>query len=347
MSSLNNLSELYQAMGESTKAELIIREALRSKIRAQLLESAERTHQVALADVQKFKGWEGRERLRQAAEKTYAGSLSRIDELTASFAEIVGTAKASQITNEMTHILAEVGVDEALTYVATKRADILEEVQGRKAVTSDENRVDLLPLLKSAQLQADRNQLAEADSLFADVLALEPDWPDARNAFACFLIQQSMTVESAMGNSKLKRAAEICKGTLALDPREKSPESWASAQNDLGSALQELGTRTSGVEGRELLKDSAVAYRSALEVILRPIGPKTGPLLRTISETRLGNSGTSGGKRSSCSKTQWPLIAQLSIFLPRPIYLRIGLGLRRIWASRLGFLAINWKERSP
>jgi hypothetical protein len=49
---------------------------------------------------------------------------------------------------------------------------------------------ELLPLLKSAQLQADRNLPAEATQLFAEILTLEPDWPDALDAQFWFPITQ-------------------------------------------------------------------------------------------------------------------------------------------------------------
>jgi hypothetical protein len=73
---------------EIEQISLEARHITREKIRAQLLESVERTRQAALADAKKAKGWEERERLRQAAEKAYAGSIIRVDELAASFAEI-------------------------------------------------------------------------------------------------------------------------------------------------------------------------------------------------------------------------------------------------------------------
>ena len=154
-----------------------------------MLESVERTRQAALADAQKAKGWTERERLRQAAEKAYAGRISRIDELAASSAEIEGTASSSQVFDEMTRILAEEGVNQALAYAATQRPGILEKVKARADAAREKNRSDLLPLFKSAQLEAERNHPAEAEHLFADILALEPDWAEPRNAFAWFLIQ--------------------------------------------------------------------------------------------------------------------------------------------------------------
>jgi hypothetical protein len=45
------------------------RRITKSKIRAQLLESVERTRQAALAEAEKAENWKERERLRQAAEK--------------------------------------------------------------------------------------------------------------------------------------------------------------------------------------------------------------------------------------------------------------------------------------
>ena len=245
------------------------RHITKEKIRAQLLESVERTRQAALADAQKAKGWEERERLRQVAEKAYNGSVSRIDELAASFAEIEGTTRTSQVFDEMTRILAEEGVDQALAYAATQQPSILEKVKARAADAREKNRSDLLPLLKSAQLEAERNKPAAAERLFADILALEPAWAESRNAFASFLIQRGEVIEPAEGNAKLREAVQICQGTLALGQREKLPHDWAQTQNNLGLALQDLGTRSGGEEGRKFLEQAVAGFKSALEVNAR------------------------------------------------------------------------------
>jgi tetratricopeptide (TPR) repeat protein len=242
------------------------RHITKEKIRGQLLEAVERTRQVALADAQKIKGWEERERLRQAAEKTYAESVSRIDELAASFAEIEGTERSTQVFDEMTRILAEEGVDQALAYVATQLPGILEKVKARTAATREKNRTELMPLLKSAQLQTQRNHPAEAEHLFREILALERDWGEARSAFAWFLIQRGEVIEPAQGNTELREAVQICQETLALNPREKSPQDWAMTQNALSVALRDLGTRSGGEEGRKLLGDAVAASRGAVGV---------------------------------------------------------------------------------
>jgi len=245
------------------------RHITKEKIRAQLLESVERARQTALAQAEKAKGWEERERLRQGAEKAYTGSVSRIDELAASFAEIEGTERSTQVFDEMTRILSEEGVEQALDYVAKRRPGILEEVDARAAVANEKNRAALLPLLKSAQLRADRNQPEEALRHFTEILKREPDWPEARNAFAEFLIHRGEVIEPAQGNAKLREAVQICQGTLAFNPREKSPQDWATTQNNLGIALWDLGRRSGGEEGRKLLADAVAAFRSALEVFTK------------------------------------------------------------------------------
>jgi serine/threonine protein kinase len=121
------------------------RHITKEKIRAQLLESVEHTREDALAEAQKAKGWEERDRLRRAVEKTYAGSISRIDELAISFAEIEGTGTSSKVFDEMTRILAQEGVDQALAYAASQQPGILEKVKGRAAAAREKNRGELLP----------------------------------------------------------------------------------------------------------------------------------------------------------------------------------------------------------
>ena len=272
------------------------RHITKEKIRAQLLESVEGTRQAALADAQKAKNWEERERLRQAAEKVYAGSISRINELAASFAEIQGTVRSSQVFDEMTRILAEEGVNQALAYAATQRLGILEKVKARADDAREKNRFDLLPLVKSAQLEAERNYPAEAEHLFADILALEPDWAEARNAFAWFLNQRGEVIEPAEGNAKLREAVQICQGTLALNQREKSPQDWARTQSNLGAALRDLGTRSGGEEGRKLLEQAVAAYQSALEVYTKADLPHDWALTQSNLGAALWDLGTRSGR---------------------------------------------------
>ena len=237
------------------------RHITREKIRAQLLESAERTHQSALAEAARPRGWEERERLRKAAEQAHAGRLSRIDELADSFAEIEGTGRSTQVFDEMTRILAEEGVDQALAYVATQRPSILEKVKARANAAREKNRADLLPLLKSAQLQADRNQPDEATRLFAEILAVEPDWPDALDAEFWFLITQGdhafnhATLAEAFGHFQ---AAETTVQRL-LKAEPDAPRS----QHDLVASYSKIG-EVQSAQGD--LASALSSYKQGLEI---------------------------------------------------------------------------------
>jgi tetratricopeptide (TPR) repeat protein len=288
--------EFQQQHDEIQQISADTRHITREKIRAQLLESVERARQAALGEAEKAESWKERERLRQAAEKAYAGSVSRIDELAASFAEIEGTDRSTDVFNEMTRILAgPEGVDQAISYVATQRAAILEKVKARTTDAHKKNRSDLLPLLKSAQLEAERNHPAEAEQRFREILAPEPDWSEPRNALAQFLIQRGEVIEPAQGNAKLREAVQVCQGTLALNPREKSPQDWAATQNNLGNALEHLGRHSGGGEGRRLLREAAAAYQSALEVRTRSDLPQDWAATRNNLGNVLWDLGTRSG----------------------------------------------------
>jgi tetratricopeptide (TPR) repeat protein len=52
------------------------------------------------------------------------------------------------------------------------------------------------------------------------------------------------------------------------------PQDWAMTLNNLGTALQALGTLSGGEEGRKLLEDAVVAYRSSLEVFTKADRPQ-------------------------------------------------------------------------
>ena len=63
------------------------------------------------------------------------------------------------------------GVDQVLAYMATQGPGIPEKVKTCAAEAREKNRSDLLPLFKSAQLEAERNQPA-AKRLFEEI----PRW---------------------------------------------------------------------------------------------------------------------------------------------------------------------------
>lgn len=230
---LTTLTEQQRITNEKlTEQQRITKE----KIRVHLLEAAAKTHRRALDEADREKGWQRREELRHAADEQQKVRLLRIDDLAASFAEIEGTAKSNTVFDEMTRILAEEGLDQTLAYFAPQQEPILDKVRSRNVLMHEMNRNELQPLLMSAQLYAVRGAFAEAGLLFDEILAFEPDWPDAVFSHVCFLIDRgasARTVHAARADYDLAKTK--AQYLLKLDA---SNITWRFL---LSESLKELG----------------------------------------------------------------------------------------------------------
>jgi len=209
------------------------------KIRAHLRETVEATHRRELAAADEAPDWKQRQRLREAAEAAHTVRLGRIDELASSFAEIEGRGQATSVFQEMTRILTGQGVDEAIAYVASQRASILQTVQARAATARERNRADLQPLLQAAALHQNKGQSIEARALYKDVLMTEPDWPAALHAYFWFLANQG---DAARTHTTLAAAEheydEAHRLALRLTSADPSNIDW---QRDLFASYTKLG----------------------------------------------------------------------------------------------------------
>ena len=209
------------------------------KIRAHLRETVEETHRRELADAEKATDWKQRQRLRDAVEAAHAMRLAKIDDLAASFAEIEGRGLATSVFQEMTRILTEQGVDEAIAYVASQRTAILQTVRARVAAARERNRADLQPLLRAAALHESKGQPTQARALYADILSAEPDWPDALHDFIRFLVNQgdeaSVRTTQEEARRDYDKARRLALHLTALDPGNTE---W---QRDLSVSYNKLG----------------------------------------------------------------------------------------------------------
>ena len=175
-------------------------------------------------------------------------------------------------------------MDQALAYVATKRPSILEKVKARAIAYHEKNRSDLLPLLKSAQLQADRNQPAEATRLFSEILTVEPDWSDALDAQFWFLITQGdhafYHTTLAGAGSYFQAAETVVQRLLKAEP--DAPRSqrdlsvslerlgdFLASRGQAGDAEKALGHYQRSLEVREdLLRDNPQSGQAARDVVV-------------------------------------------------------------------------------
>ena len=114
----------------------------------------------------------------------------------------------------------------------------------------------------------------------------------------------------------------------ALEVKTKAdlPQDWAVTQNNLGIALQELGTRSGGEEGRKLLEERwpliAPPSRSMTKADLPQDWARTQNNLGLALQELGTRSGGEEGRK--LLEEAWPLIAPPSRSIPRPICLRIG-----------------------
>ncbi|NOT85308.1 MAG: hypothetical protein HOP02_11145 [Methylococcaceae bacterium] len=208
------------------------------KIRAHLQETIAETHRRELAAAAQSPDWQQRQRLQNAAEAAHTQRLSKIDELATAFADIEGRGTATTVFQELTRILSEQGVDQAIAYVASQRATILQSVRSRATAVHAHNRADLQPLLQTAALQESKGQPAEARSLYTEVLSIEPDWPEALDGYFWFLLAQgdSATTHTTLADA-LRDYTEAQRIAQRLNASDPSNNGW---QRDVAVAQGKL-----------------------------------------------------------------------------------------------------------
>jgi tetratricopeptide (TPR) repeat protein len=195
------------------------------RIRAHLVESSERKRDEDLVAADRAATSSERERLRDEAEKANLARKARIDDLVGTFVTLEAKSSTTNDFREMTRILSEEGVDAALAYVDKRRADTLDRIQSRAAAEHEQNRVELQPLLKAAELRATKGENDEARSAYRQLLGLEPAWPDALLSYGGFLIDQSHqsqthgTITAALSDSQ----EALAQAQLILDQDKSNP----------------------------------------------------------------------------------------------------------------------------
>ncbi|HKI20720.1 MAG TPA: DUF4062 domain-containing protein, partial [Isosphaeraceae bacterium] len=220
-----------------------------ARIRVHLLEASERARDEELAAAEKERRFDERERLRDLAVKAHESRLGRIDDLAASFTELEQRADSSPVLREMTRILNEEKtnpVDQAIAYAEQQRPALLERVRLRKRAEQERNRTELIPLLQAAKLEQTRGRPAAARARFAEVLELEPAWPQALESYAYFLRDQSVqakyhgTLRAALADARL--LFDLAERLLAQDKtKPDSQRVLAVASCQLGDLLAQRG----------------------------------------------------------------------------------------------------------
>lgn len=255
----------YQALSEKTDTISEKADALSDlsveRIRSHLSNAVDTRYREDLKTVEQSDDWQQRERLRKAAAAQRAAQLARIDELAISFVAIEHWGQADQVFAEMTRILDEQGVDQALAYIESKSHDLLAEVDQINERARRHARNKLQPLLISAGLYQTKGNVDAAHALYADILARAPDWPEA--------IYQAMRFHRELGDrawlhGELSKAAAEFERAFAhvqqLTEIDPSNPQW---QHELSVSHVKLGDVTL-TQGH--LKEATAAYLEALAI---------------------------------------------------------------------------------
>ena len=185
-----------------------------------------------------------------------------------------------------------------LDLAKSKLADARELVrQKRQAATkllADQQREEALLVREQAGIEESRLRFDEAAVLYEEAARLLPDddeeqrWSDLIEAAGMWLDEG----QDFGNNAALQRSIDVYGQALELRPRDRVPLDWATTQNNLGNALQTLGSRESGTERLEL---AVQAFKAALEEFMRD----RVPLQWATTQNNLGNALQTLGSRES------------------------------------------------
>jgi tetratricopeptide (TPR) repeat protein len=164
--------------------------------------------------------------------------------------------------------------------------------------------------LLADEAKVDRLQVRYADAAAAYEQAAELVSFDAEAAYGYLTQLVSVLIDHGNefgDNALLRRAIDLARQRIhPLVPRDTSPLEWAATQNNLGSALQTLGSRESGTAR---LEAAVTAYRWALEERTRA----RAPLDWAATQNNLGNAlWTLGGRESGTARLEEAVTAYRS-----------------------------------
>ncbi len=239
---IDALPDALEKLLEEKFADLTVEKRITAeRVRAHLAEASQDALETEVAEAGTDTG------LLDAARAAHAERLSRIDSLARQFAELEGTAEASEIFDELTRIVEEEGVEEALAYLGSQRPTILAEIAVETAAQEAARRKKLQPLLTGAQLSSANGKNDEAESLFRDVIKAAPSWTEARYQFCRFLTytrgpraQSHATLTDA--KAIYEEAHRIAKQLVEDEPEnEKFLRELSVSHNSLGDVAVAQG----------------------------------------------------------------------------------------------------------
>ena len=149
-------------------------------IRSQLEKSIRNCYEQDAARARRSSTVKARQRaLREAAEDRDQ-ELAQVDDSFNSIKATIASGQASPEFLELTRILQQEGVDAAVANLPKHELEFLGEPVIWARMSQIAIRSSLAPLLEGARLERIRGDLPAAQRLCEELLAADPDWPEAR-----------------------------------------------------------------------------------------------------------------------------------------------------------------------
>lgn len=146
------------------------------EVKAQLVATIEAAYQRDLKQADSLPDWKRRDEARTAAVAWRDKRLAQVDSFVDSISQTITAGKASREYVELTRVLQENGVDEALNYIAAQEPRLLNQAEALIKARQEEVRTTLAPLLEKVRLLLTQGNLAAASVECDKLLALDPNW---------------------------------------------------------------------------------------------------------------------------------------------------------------------------
>lgn len=187
----------------------------------------------------KLTEWQKRDEAKRDATAARDKRLAQVDEFLDSITSTIKSGDASPEFLELTRIIQEQGVDQALAYIASQESRLLARAETLAAQRQRDIRRTLAPLLEGVRLHRSKGELAEARTLCDKLLKQDGDWLDVLHEHCATMIDlgdratQYETVNVALAHFE---AAEVsAKRLVSADTQNPI---W---QRDLSVSFERLG----------------------------------------------------------------------------------------------------------
>ena len=148
------------------------------QIKDQLRKTIEATYQREVQEADKLTEWQKRDEAKRDAAAARDKRLGQVDEFLATITSTIQSGDASPEFLELTRIVQEQGVDQALAYITSQESRLLKRAEKLAAEKQREIRRELTPLLEGVRLHRSKGELAEARALCDKLLKQDANWLD-------------------------------------------------------------------------------------------------------------------------------------------------------------------------